>query len=101
MLTATSALFLLAPVANAFGCGESNTATSGMPMPAWPERSFTVSSSQRSACPRGSVITCARVDIFAIFFESSSEMNEPPMPNTAANTSIPVRLMPTPCWYRY
>ena len=45
-------------------------------------------------------MTCAPVDIFAIHFEISSEKNEPPMPNTAAKISMPVRLMPTPCWYR-
>ena len=40
--TATRALFARAPVANALGCGESNMATSGMPMFAARARFWTV-----------------------------------------------------------
>ena len=34
------------------------------------------------------------IAIFAIVFERASEMNAPPKPNSAANTSSPLRLPP-------
>ena len=58
-----------------------------MPMPAFSAWLFTVLRSQLSVGLRGSVMTFAPTDIFAIHFDIASEMNEPPMPMTAAMTS--------------
>ena len=65
-----------------------------MPMPALSAWRLTVSTSQRSVALDGTSITCAPVAIFAIHFEMSSEINEPPKPKIAAMTSRPVRFSP-------
>jgi hypothetical protein len=85
----------------------SKIATSGMPMPALSASFFTVETSQNSVVPSVPSMTRARVDIFAIHLEMSSEMIEPPKPITAENTSsetgsIPsaVRNWPTPSTLR-
>ena len=90
VLTATSAAFLLAPVAKAFGSGDSKMPTSGMPMPAVCACGCTVSTSQRSVSLAGSVMTCTPMERLAIHLEMSSEMNAPPKPNTAEKISRPV-----------
>jgi len=87
VLTATSALFLFMPVAKALGDGDSKTATSGMPMPAWAACFCTVFTSQISASERGCMITCAPVLHLAIHLDMASDMNDPPKPKTAAKIS--------------
>src|SRR2546426_5983559 len=82
--TATSAEFLNAPVAKAFGA-PSYTATSGMPIFALSARRFTVSTSQRSCAPSGDLMMCAPVDHSAICLEMRSDMNEPPKPINSEN----------------
>ena len=89
VLTATSALLRLAPVAKALGSGESNTPTSGMPMPAFCAWLRTVATSHCSASLAGCAMTCTRIAILAIHLEISSEMNAPPKPKIAENTSRP------------
>ena len=89
MLTATKALFLLAPVAKAFGSGESKMPTSGMPMPDSRAWTFTVSSSHDSTASRGLSMTRTPIMRLALHLDISSEMIAPPKPNTAANTSSP------------
>ena len=98
VLTATSAEFLFAPVAKAFGSGESKMPTSGMPMPAACACWRTVFTSQRSVSLAGCVMTCTPMARLAIHLEMSSEMNAPPKPKTAEKISRPVRFMP--CWRR-
>ena len=77
--TATSALFLNAPVANAFAAPW-YIATSGVFTPARRARSSTVDTSQRSASPSLPLTVFARHANFAIGFDSRSEMIAPPMP---------------------
>jgi hypothetical protein len=89
-------LLRLAPVAKALGSGDGNTATSGMPIPAFCACRATVSSSQRSVLLRGWPMTCALVDHFAMVFESSNETKEPPNPMSAQNTSSACRFRSTP-----
>src|SRR5712692_5846802 len=91
--TATSAEFLKAPVAKAFGA-PSYTATAGMPIFALSARRFTVSTSQRSCAPSGDPMMCAPVDHSAICFEIRSEMNEPPKPISSENHRSVSRLRP-------
>ena len=62
-------------------------ATSGMPMPALSASRFTVSTSQRCVSPSVPAMTFALVDIFAMNFDSSSEMIAPVKPTTAENAS--------------
>src|SRR3990172_9411638 len=97
--TATRALFLLMPVAKALMSGESKIATSGMPMPAARAWRRTVSTNQSSVDVAGVSITWAPVMRFAVHLEMASEMNDPPMPKTAAK----IRSDPgfSPCWVRY
>ena len=91
--TATSALFLKAPVANAFG-SPWNTPTSGMPMPALSAKRRTVSTIQRWSGPSSPVMTCTPDVHLAIGLEISSEMIAPPKPMTKANPSSMPRLRP-------
>src|SRR6266852_2110823 len=91
--TATSAEFLNAPVAKAFGA-PSYTATSGMPMFALSARRRTVSTSQRSCAPSGAFMMCAPVDHSAICLEIRSDMNDPPKPITRESQSSVSRLRP-------
>src|SRR5208283_489292 len=91
--TATRAEFLNAPVAKALG-SPSYMATSGIATPALSARRLTVASSQVSLSLRGAVMTCAPVDHLAIVFDSNREMNAPPKPITAENTSSAPRLSP-------
>ena len=60
-----------------------------MPMPAACACCLTVFISQRSASPRGSVMTWAPTEYFAMVFDNAREMNAPPMPKTAQNASSP------------
>src|SRR4051812_43971148 len=92
--TATSESFFDAPVANAFGA-PSKIATSGMPTPARSARLLTVLTSQYSVLPSEPSIRRAPVLHFAIVFDIASEMNEPPKPMTAENTSSIWRLRPS------
>ena len=87
METATNALFLFMPVAKALTSGASKMATSGMPMPAACACRRTVSTNHRSVGVDGVSITCAPTMRFAAHLEIASDMNAPPIPNTAANTS--------------
>ena len=89
-LTATSAASRRAPVAKAFGSGESNTPTSGMPMPACEASARTVPTSHSSFAFAGLSMTCTPIARLAIHFDMASEISAPPKPNTAANTSRPV-----------
>ncbi len=95
MLTATSALLRLAPVAKAFGAGESKIPTSGMSTPTLRACWATTDSSQR---PVGSVVDgstiCTPMARLAIHLDIAREMNEPPKPMNAAKTSSPPRLWP-------
>src|SRR6266511_596279 len=84
--TATSAEFLKAPVAKAFGA-PSYTATSGMPMFALSARRRTVATSHCSCAPSGDLMMCAPVDHSAICLEIRSDMNEPPKPISRENRS--------------
>ena len=56
-------------------------------MPARRARSSTVETSQRSASPSLPSTVRAPVENFAIGLDKSSDMTDPPMPNTAANTT--------------
>ena len=69
VLTATSAASRRAPVAKAFGSGESNTPTSGMPMPACWAWLRTVFTSQLSAAFAGWVMTRTPIIRLADHFE--------------------------------
>ena len=77
--TATSAAFLKAPVAKALAL-PLYTATSGVFTPALAASEATVSTSQRSAGPSEPSMVRAPHDIFAIVFDSSSEMHAPRKP---------------------
>ncbi len=88
----------LMPVAKALMSGESKIATSGMPMPAaWAWRRA-VSTSQSSVDVAGDSITRAPVMRFAVHLEMASEINDPPMPMTAAKIRSDPRF--SPCWVR-
>ena len=89
-LTATSAASRRAPVAKAFGSGESNTPTSGMPMPACVASWRTVPTSHSSFAFAGLSMTRTPMARLAIHLEMPSEISAPPNPNTAAMTSRPV-----------
>src|SRR5450830_69246 len=91
--TATSAEFLKAPVAKAFG-SPSYTATSGMATPARSARLRTVFTSHSSVELAGWSITRAPVDHLAIGLLISSEMIDPVKPTTRENTSRAPTLMP-------
>src|SRR5882672_1287094 len=91
--TATSAEFLNAPVAKAFGA-PSYTATSGMPMFALSARRRTVATSHCSCAPSGSFMTCAPVDYSAICLDMRSDMKEPPKPISSENQSSDWRSRP-------
>src|SRR6266850_385100 len=91
--TATSAEFLNAPVAKAFGA-PSYTATSGIPMFALSARRRTVATSHCSCAPSGSFMTCAPVDHSAICLEMRSDMKEPPKPISSENQSSDWRSRP-------
>jgi len=83
LLTATRALLRFIPVAKALTTSEGKIPTSGVPMPARCAWRSTVCSSQRSCCVAGVVMTCTRIERFAIHFDRASEMNAPPKPNSA------------------
>src|SRR5438105_3361282 len=100
VLTATSAASRLAPVANAFGCGESKIPTSGMPMPAARAWLATTPTSHCSVALPGWSMTRTPMDVLAIHFDRASEMNEPAKPKKAAKTSSPPRLLPWACSQR-
>ena len=99
--TATSELFLVAPVANALGSGEWYTATSGIWIFHWRAWFSTVFSSHASTSVLGEVITSAPTDALAMLLESSSEIIEPVNPTTAAYAkTLPVscaRFRPVMC----
>ena len=97
VLTATSEASRRAPVAKAFGSGESKMPTSGMPMPASCACCCTVFTSQLSAEFVGCVMTRTPIIRLADHFDMASEMNAPVKPTTAANTSSAPRFRSTPC----
>ena len=84
--TATNASFLNAPVANAFA-SPSNTATSGIPIPARSASLRTVSTNHCSVEFDGCSITCAPVDHLAIGLLMSKEKIEPVKPATSEYAS--------------
>ena len=94
LLTATRAALRLAPVAKAFGSGESKIPTSGMPTPTARAWCSTTESSHCSVASPGGSMTRTPMVIFAIHFDMASEMKEPEKPKNAANTSRPPRLLP-------
>ena len=91
--TATRALFLKAPVANALG-SPWKMPTSGMPMPALSAKRRTVSTIQRSSAEPVPSMTCTPDDHFAIGLDSSSEMMAPPKPMMKAKPSSAPRFNP-------
>ena len=93
MDTATSALFLKAPVANALG-SPSKMPTSGMPMPALSANLRTVSTIQRSSAEPLPSMTCTPELHLATGLEISSEMMAPPNPMMKANPSSAPRFRP-------
>ena len=97
VLTATSDASRRAPVANAFGSGESKMPTSGMPMPAACAWRCTVPTSQLSVELAGCVITRTPIMRFADHLEIASEKNEPTKPMTADMTSSLPRSRSEPC----
>ena len=96
VLTATSDASRRAPVAKAFGSGESKMPTSGIPMPASRACRCTVPTSQLSVALPGWPITRTPIIRFAVHFEMASETNEPVKPTTAANASSLPRSRSTP-----
>ena len=97
VLTATSAASRRAPVANAFGSGESNTPTSGMPMPAACAWRCTAPTSQLSVALAGCEITRTPIMRLADHLEIASEKSEPVKPTTADRTSSLPRSRFEPC----
>jgi len=91
--TATSAEFLNAPVAKAFG-SPSKMPTSGMPIWAWSANLRTVSTIQRSSGePEPSITRTPEVHL-AMGLLMSSEMIAPPKPMTSAKPSSAPRFRP-------
>ena len=99
VLTATSALLRLAPVAKALGCGDSKMPTSGMPMPARCAWARIVSTSHCSVLLAGCSMTRTPMERLAIHLDRNSEMSAPPNPNRAAKTSRPPRSLPREVMY--
>jgi len=97
VLTATRALLRLIPVAKAFGEGESNMATSGIPIPASFACLLTTFNNQFSVSFCGLPITLALVMAFADHLDMAREIKAPPKPITAANMRSAVVSNPTPC----
>ncbi len=95
-LTATSALFLLAPVAKAFGSGELKTPTSGMPIPASRDCRRTVSTSHCSDWLAGCSMICTPMARLAVHLDMASEIKEPPKPMMADKSSSAFRSRSTP-----
>ncbi len=85
--TATKALFLVMPVAKAFTSGESNTATSGILMPAMSACTRTVFISQISVSVCGSCMTTAPDIRLADHLDMASDINAPPKPMMAAKAN--------------
>ncbi|MNL56641.1 hypothetical protein D3C87_1801480 [compost metagenome] len=93
MDTATSALFLKAPVANAFG-SPGKMPTSGIPMPALSAKPRTVSTIQRSSAEPVPSMICTLALHLAMGLLISSEMMAPPNPMISEKPSNAVRLSP-------